>query len=85
MEEASVLVNFLSGPQCSGDKSFEVMSSRPVQHAGLWKKDILVLSDAKTRVGEKLETLITDKMCGIAGSSLQRGEISSKTMNRTRI
>ena len=53
MEDASVLVNFMSGPHCSGDKSFEVMSSRPVQRAGLWKKDILVLSDAKTRGWEK--------------------------------
>lgn len=53
MEEASVLVKFLSGPQCCGDKSFEVMSSCPVQHAGFWKKDILILSDAKTRGWEK--------------------------------
>ena len=39
----------LSGAHCCGDKSFEVMSSRPVQCAGLWEKDILALSDAKTR------------------------------------
>ena len=40
---------FLSGARCWGDKSSEVMSSRPVQYAGLWEKDILDLSDAKTR------------------------------------
>lgn len=47
--ECGVLVSFLSAAHSRGDKSFEVMSGRPVQRAGLWKKDILALSDAKAR------------------------------------
>lgn len=48
MEDARVLVNFLSGPHCCGDKFFEVILCCPAHLTGLHRKMVvLVHSDAK--------------------------------------
>lgn len=74
-------MKFPSSPHCGGDKAFEVISS----HAGLQEKGTFHFQGCQgKRVGEKLETLITDKTCKTAGSSLQRGENSLETMNKIR-
>ena len=84
MEDVGVPVNFLSGPHCCGDKSFEVTICCPASACrASGKKAVLVLCDTKSSEWEK--NLITNKMCKTAGRIHKEMKNSSKIMNGSQI